>query len=192
MGLASLPRYVAAALERVSTALSVVCGLCPRSRPLRKKCFAFDGLPGQARRWRQTHWVGKNRRAGGECPTSAHDFAHHVGARTMPCGKIRRLSYSSLATRGFGGSPDAMVSPGPHVAIAQVRWLLGGAFVLVLEARQPLLPIGRHRGVFRPREVEPVEAGRVYAEEKLLDPPIVAAQRRGTALFFSFFWGFAP
>src|SRR5258706_2656503 len=178
MGLASLPRYVAAALERVSTALSVVCGLCPRSRPLRKKCFAFDGLPGQARRWRQTHWVGKNRRAGGECPTSAHDFAHHVGARTMPRGKIRRLSYSSLATRCFGGSPDAMVSPGPHVAIAQVRWLLGGAFVLVLEARQPVLRIGRDRGVFRRLDVQPVEAGgRCVPEQPPLSPPFRAATR---------------
>jgi hypothetical protein len=59
MGLASLPWYVAAALERVATALSVVCGLGLHNHPLRKKCFAFDGLPGQARRWRQTREVGK-------------------------------------------------------------------------------------------------------------------------------------
>src|SRR5215467_3563663 len=42
----SLP-YTAAC----STALSVVGGLGPRNHLLCKKCFAFDGLPGQARRW---------------------------------------------------------------------------------------------------------------------------------------------
>jgi len=49
-GLASLPGNAAAVAERVLIALKVTRVLGPPNRPLRKKCFAFDGLPGQARR----------------------------------------------------------------------------------------------------------------------------------------------
>src|SRR6185436_16704863 len=58
-------------------------------------------------------------------------------------------------------------SAGANVAVAQVRRLLGGELVLLLQLSQPVLGVGRHRRRISRLQVEAVETGGVQAEDRL-------------------------
>src|SRR5206468_1212454 len=73
-------------------------------------------------------------------------------------------------------------SGGPNVAVTQIRGLLGGELILALQSGQPILGIGWHPDIVGGLEIDPVHAGRVAAEDQLLDRAVGATERSKTIL----------
>src|SRR5258707_3730921 len=81
---------------------------------------------------------------------------------------------------------------GANVAVAQVRGLLGGRCVLVLERREAVLGKGRHFGVVSCLQLDLVEPSRIASEDQLLSGAVGIAERRKSVLLLHFFGDFEP
>ena len=80
----------------------------------------------------------------------------------------------------------------PDVAVTQIRGLLGGELILALEGAQPVLGEGWHPDIVGGLEIDPVHAGRVAAEDQLLDRAIGATERRKTIFLLHILRDFEP
>src|ERR1700730_6490179 len=83
-------------------------------------------------------------------------------------------------------------SGGPDVAVTQIRGLLGGELILALQGGQPVLGEGRHPDIVGGLEIDPVHAGRVAAEDHLLDRAVGATERSKTIFLLHILGDFEP
>src|SRR5882724_11435020 len=84
---------------------------------------------------------------------------------------------SRFAAESSEGQKPKPRSGSPDVAVTQIRGLLGGELILALEGAQPVLGEGWHPDIVGGLEIDPVHAGRVAAEDQLLDRAIGATER---------------
>src|SRR6267154_2264848 len=96
-------------------------------------------------------------------------------APSAPTTRLRR----GIPAEAIGQKPEPR-SGGSDVAVTQVRGLLGGELILALQGAQPVLGKGRHPGIVGGLEIDPVHAGRVAAEDQLLDRAVGATERSKT------------
>src|SRR5262249_23456798 len=78
------------------------------------------------------------------------------------------------------------------VTVTQVRRILCGKLILVLQAGQPILGIGRYPRLVGRLEIDPVQASGVGAEDQLLGGAIGAAKRRKAILLLHILGNLEP
>src|SRR5229473_588824 len=83
-------------------------------------------------------------------------------------------------------------SGGPDVAVTQIRGLLGGELIFALQGGQPVLGEGWHPDIVGGLEIDPVHAGRVAAEDQLLDRTVGATERSKTIFLPHILGDFEP
>src|SRR5258708_7055981 len=92
-------------------------------------------------------------------------------APPAPTARLRR----GIPAEAIGQKPKPR-SGGPDVAVTQIRGLFRGELVLALQGGQPVLGEGWHPDIIGGLEIDPVHAGRVAAEDQLLDRAVGATE----------------